>query len=128
MIRRTIEQKKIYYSRPGLYRKKLEELESTEEKVIWLLNKYENLRNNDKLLIFAFWLHENKVSFDLDESIIKSLASPETIRRVRQKIQNEYNLYLPTDQEILESRDICEEAVKDWTRRAIEENPVEVLE
>ena len=73
---------------PGLYRKKIEELEQTEEKVIWLLGKFTPLRENDNLLIFYYWLKVdnfkpmNLIRSDgyMDEAMVKNLTSPETIR------------------------------------------------
>ena len=114
MTRRTQEEKKFYYTMPGLYRKKIEELENTEEKVAWLLKLYPTLRNSDKLLLFYYWKIVDKYEGELTEETIMALTPAESIRRVRQKIQNDLGLFLPIDSEMLEKRKICEEAVREW--------------
>lgn len=114
IMKRTPEEKKFYYTMPGLYQKKIEELERVEERVCWLFKRYPNLRNSDKLLIFYYWVLVDGYDGSLEESVITALTSSETIRRVRQHIQNDLSLFLPFDSEVIESRKIGEEAVRDW--------------
>jgi len=106
---------KLYLEEGNLYNKKLASLKVAEEKVAWLLQRYPKLRNNDKLLVFYYWKYVNVVNFNLlNDNMIDSLTSSETIRRVRQKIQNEYRMFLPTDEIVIKRRRICQEAVHDW--------------
>lgn len=114
-MRRTRKQKLFYYSRPGLYRLTIEELKTVEERVLWLLRRRESFRNNDMSLIWGYWrIFDNLDTTKLDAESFKKLTSPESIRRVRQKIQNDYGLWLPTTKEVLEARKIKESAVRDW--------------
>lgn len=99
---------------PGLYQKKIEELETVEEKVCWLFKRHPNLRNSDKLLIFYYWVIVDGYEGQLDEDVILKLTSSESIRRVRQHIQNDLGFFLPYDTEVIEGRKISEEAVRDW--------------
>lgn len=50
---------------------------------------------------------------ELVTSIIHSLTSSETIRRVRANIQNKLGLFLPTES-VAEARGIKKYAVRDW--------------
>jgi len=114
MAKRTKKEKIFYYSMPGLYLRKIEELEIVEEKICWLFYKFPYLRNNDNLLIFKYWQMNDNYNGELDDKIIADLTSPESIRRCRQKIQNVLGLFLPTDPKVINARKICEEAVRDW--------------
>jgi len=123
-MKRTKEEKVFYYTRPGLYLKKIEKLNDCEEKVVLLLAKSEHLRNCDKCLIFAYWKEADRfhmfTKWFLDESVliekIHTLTPAETITRVRRYIQNDLNLWLPTEKDVIESREINKDAVKEWAK------------
>lgn len=110
----TIQQKIFLYTHPGIYKRAIEQLEDAESKVVWILNKYPHTRDCDTCLIHKFWKINDKYVGGDDEVILHSLTTPETIRRVRQKIQNEYGLYIPLDETVIESRKIKKEAVRFW--------------
>ena len=113
-MRRTMDEKIFYFLKPGLYSRTVKELETVEEKVCWLLEKFEKLRNKDRLLIFYYWNMVDGYTGELKESVIMNLTSSETVRRVRAKIQNKYNLFLPTDDDVVLARNIKQDAVRDW--------------
>lgn len=72
------------------------QMKSAKEKVMWLLKNHPSLRDSDSKLLATFWHNEmNRMStsingFDVLSKIAKGeLTKPESIRRVRQKIQEE---------------------------------------
>jgi len=125
-MKRNKQQKLLFYTNPRTFEKKLQEMEEVEEQVAWLLQKDEHLRNNDNLLIWAFWNEVNKpilrgVCKDLiefGEEIIPypvvHLVKAESITRCRRMLQNTLGLFLPTDTQVIEERKISEAAVKEW--------------
>lgn len=80
------------------------ELRSVENCVRYILAHFPEARRNDKFLILTYWELVDKIPIppNLKKLILKKATNPETIRRVRQKIQSK-NEYLP-DQETLEKR------------------------
>lgn len=116
MTKRTHEQKLLYYTRPHFYKKILADLDMMEEKVCWLLGKYEKLRNNDKLLVFKYWTEVDQVLFTFasPHEIINQVSNPYDIIRQRQIIQNQLNLWQPTDPDVVECRQIKEAAMLEW--------------
>jgi hypothetical protein len=101
------------YLMPEIYQKKIIELENVEERVVWLLNRKEHLRNCDKCLIFYYWKHVdglNNIGYDT----IHALTTAETITRCRRHVQNDLALFLPTEVDVITARSICEDAVRDW--------------
>jgi len=116
MIRRTKQEKIFYYTQPGFFKKKLDEFNQAEEKVTWLLGKYEELRNSDKLLLFYYWRLINNYQGELEDNDILNLTPGETITRVRRYIQNDLNLFLPTDEDVIRAREISALAVSEWAR------------
>jgi hypothetical protein len=113
-IRRTKKQKLLYYTNPRFYNKLFAELETTEERVCWLLAKDEHLRNCDNCLLFKFWREvDDWDGLTLRQSIHK-LTPAEDITRCRRRIQNTYHLWPPTDQEVISKRRIKEEVIKEW--------------
>lgn len=67
-----------------------------------VLQKDEYARNNDFWLMLGVWKRQGaKITI---EGPINKLISPETIRRVRQKIQNDNLLYRPTDPTVIKKR------------------------
>lgn len=86
-----------------LYRK----LKTTKERVEWLLQRFPETRNDDfylYLLYIRYFCPElsNYIKF-IPYDLVKKAPRPETIRRVRQKIQEEGRL-LPTDPKVLKKR------------------------
>jgi len=60
------------------------------------LQTWEQTRDSDKNLILAvWWLQDNEYDKNFREFFIKKAYSPETIRRIRQKFQ-ENGQYLPS--------------------------------
>lgn len=129
-MRRTDKQKKFYYSQPGLYEKKIEELREVEETVVWLLEKHVHARDCDKCLIWLYWALKDDISITpiktaavyIDTTVIHRLTSPGTITRCRRKIQNDLGMFLPTDEEVREGRNITEQAYKDWATNRMEDD------
>lgn len=80
----------------------ISDLKKVKDKVAWILNKYPNTRDSDKLLWIAYLVtyHDlrNQIgdeAYNKMKSIImdKNTASMESVRRVRQKLQED-GLYL----------------------------------
>jgi len=84
-----------------------EKLKTVKERVEYILERYPEARNDDFYLYLLYVRHfEPKLSgyirfIPLD--LVKTATRFETVRRVRQKIQ-ESGLYLPTDPKVLEKR------------------------
>jgi hypothetical protein len=112
-MKRSKQEKIFYYTMPGLYAKKILELETCAERVCWLLEKNEHLRNCDKCLIIYYWKHVDALD-NVSKDNIHSLTPSESIRRVRQHIQNDLGLWPPTEEKVLLARKINESAVQDW--------------
>ena len=66
-----------------------------KDNVEQLLSEDEKCRNIDLYLILKYWQKYDNLQVDL--SIFDKLTNSETIRRSRQNIQNEDELYIPTD-------------------------------
>ena len=85
----------------------LQRLKTTKERVEWLLKKYPNARNSDLYLTILYLRKFTKLGKFIKYipyNIIKEYEGIfETIRRTRQKIQEE-GRYLPTDEEVLKRR------------------------
>lgn len=116
-MKRTRQEKIFYYNMPGLYEKKIHDLETTEERVLHLLKHNLHLRDCDKCLIFHYWFKVDGINDFLGKENLHSLTSSESIRRCRQKIQNDYGLYLPEDEEVRLARQISEDAYRDWSQK-----------
>jgi len=88
----------------------LAELVKTKDQVRYLLEKYPHTRNHDFYLQLMWLKVFGCVQIPyLDWSMIKAFSGRlETVRRVRQKIQNEDREFLPTDPEILRRRRVRE--------------------
>lgn len=106
---------KNYLEEGNVYVKKIDSLIIAEEKVAWLMHRFPKLRDNDKLLIFYYWKHMDGFEGYLDDQRILSLTSSGTITRVRRRIQNEYGLFLPKNEEVIRARKISQTAVRDWS-------------
>src|SRR3990167_7678995 len=72
----------------------------------------ETCRNNDTYLLFQVWAkHTGREVFSIEDAF--SLIKPETIRRVRQIIQNEEKRFLPTIPGVLAQRKFKEQEVRE---------------
>lgn len=85
----------------------LDKLKTTKERVEWLLKNYPNTRNSDLYLTILYlrrFTPLGKYIKYIPYNVIKEYDGIfETIRRTRQKIQEE-GKYLPTDEEVLRRR------------------------
>jgi len=72
---------------------------------------FRQLPDDDKLKVFKLWYMG-----DLDQKAIHLLTTPETITRCRRIIQNDLGLFLPSNEHTIETRNICKEAVKQWSK------------
>ena len=113
-MRRTKQQKLLYYTRPHFYQKVLSQLQEVEEKICWLLAKSEHFRNCDMCLMFYYWSHIDHWNSYQNPTTLHKLTSAETITRCRRYIQNTLHLWVPTDPEVVEKRSIKESAIKEW--------------
>ena len=86
-----------------------------EEKVLYVLEKHQDTRNDDALLTFTIiWEYSRK---DIKEEDGKTWISTEVlkwcredaVKRVRAKIQNEQGRFLPTDEKVRKLRKISQE-------------------
>jgi hypothetical protein len=112
-MKKTKEHKLFYYTMPGIYAKKIIELETCEERTAWLLQKNEHLRNCDKCLLIYYWKHVDNLD-NISRENIHAMTSAESITRARRILQNNLGLFLPTDAEVVRSRAINEVAVMEW--------------
>ena len=88
-------------------------LNTIKDQVEDILRTYPQARNDDRLLVLLYWKHQG-VNLDIPYDIIDSLVSPESIRRVRQKLQNEDGIFPPTNFEIIRKRGLREQQVRNW--------------
>jgi hypothetical protein len=114
LIRRTDNEKKFYYSQEAIYQKKLDEMQTCEEKVAYLMHRNAHLRECDRCLLKAYELQVDNYDGSLDKSIIHKLTPKESITRARRKLQ-ELGILLPIDDDVVEARHIAAEAMKDWS-------------
>jgi hypothetical protein len=100
MIQLTLEGKK------ELKEQTIDSLKKTKDKVAQILEKYPATKGDDRLLQFYFYkeFEPDKVKLSFKKfKMLMLMTSPETIRRVRQKL-NEEGKFLPTDKTILKRR------------------------
>ena len=83
-----------------------EKMRGVELCVRHILALYPEARNNDKLLMLLYWEVIDKIPMtrEFKRTFLKRATHPESIRRMRQKIQHEGD-YLPR-KEVLERRRI----------------------
>jgi hypothetical protein len=79
-------------------------LSNTEMAIRYILAHFPEARNNDKLLMLLYWELADKITIpkEFRQAFLYKATPPETIRRMRQKIQEQGD-YLPR-QEVLEAR------------------------
>lgn len=81
-------------------------LKKIKHKVRYILEKYPDTRGDDVLLLFRYYriFEPDRVTFKMsDFKALFNMTSPESIRRVRQKIQEGGEL-LPTERTVLKRR------------------------
>lgn len=83
-----------------------EKMQRVKSEVLQILDRYPETRNNDFMLLWYFLRYRRglKLPFLTSQQIEDLDGLPETIRRQRQKIQNEEGLYEPTDPKVWEER------------------------
>ena len=69
---------------------------TTSQLIEKVLAQNESARGNDRLLIIAVWEMQGFYLSDAQKAKIMDIASPESIRRTRQKL-NEQGKYLPVE-------------------------------
>lgn len=116
-MKRTTQQKLLYYTSEGFFKKTIMQLMEVEEKVAYLLKNFEDARNSDTFLVLKYWqVVDGRGAILLNDDEIPYycgiLQSPETIRRTRQKLQ-EIGLF-PATITTKEVRTIKEDAFKTW--------------
>lgn len=89
-----------------------EEFGTAKELVEEVLNSDPRARNSDLWLILMVWKKKQHIDVYIPYNQVKDLMSPETIRRVRQKIQNTEGKYPPTDPKVAVRRHIREEIIR----------------
>ncbi len=97
----------------------LKELKTTKAKVRALLAKEMRVRNDDRWLLFQYWKSEGIPITIQDDMVVFSvpldqfylITNPETVRRVRQEIQNVDGEFLPTDVEVMVKRRIKQDII-----------------
>ena len=80
-----------------------EHLKTGKARVEWILEKYPSARNSDTLLQFIYMRVFEGIDIPYVEWEKISKLSLETVRRMRQKLQEE-GKYLPTNPEVLKRR------------------------
>lgn len=83
--------------------KKLQELSKVKDRVAWILANMPKTRNSDEVLIEQY-----RQAFGKD-------CATESIRRTRQKLQNE-EYWCPPLPEVAEQREGAQQAVRQWAR------------
>lgn len=91
------------------------DLDNKKDLVESMLRQYSFTRNDDLLMYKMFIMrvlssHGKFISM----KDLEGLPTPESLTRVRRKIQNEEYRYLPTDPEVMRKRAIKCEAVSEW--------------
>jgi len=92
----------------------LKQLKTVKQQVLYLLKTQPQARNNDFYLDWL-WLRtfaNVNVPWLQWEKFLKCSGKLETVRRVRQKIQNEERRFLPTDPKVREARQKKSEAMR----------------
>ena len=102
-------------------------IKQLKHKIEWVLENYPDTRNDDILLTLNIWSSYYKhLLFTNDNgklcvrlNNIFELPREDNVKRIRAKLQNEQNKWLPTDPEVRRKRGILEE---EW-RRQLGYNP-----
>lgn len=94
------------------------EKETIRAGVLDLLKNDVRCRNDDKYLIWRFLREKAGVNIFIPFNEFEKMPSFESIRRMRQEIQNTEQKFPPTSSRIREKRKISEEEWKSWLIRA----------
>jgi hypothetical protein len=103
-------------NRPAKIIDGMKKLDTVKENVIMLLKVDERCRNDDKWLEFRYARDIQKLTTLDNFEEWKKLPSFESIRRVRQFIQNTAGLFLPTEESVRVERGIKQEIFIKWIR------------
>ena len=87
------------------------DLISYKETVEEVLASNPYARSDDKVLTFLVWRRLKPIAIPFE--VLKDLPMPETLSRIRRKIQNEEKRFLPSA-DVLEKRGSRVEEVKSW--------------
>lgn len=90
------------------------EIEKTKDMVENILANDERSRNSDIWLILQVWQKKQHIKCFIPYEDLSKMITPETITRVRRKIQNDENRFLPTSETIRQRRKLREEDIKQW--------------
>ena len=101
-------------------------MQKLSKKVEYILDKYPETRNSDILLTILIWtiFHRSKLKIIENDlcvpvNALYDLPREDNVKRIRAKLQNEENKYLPTHPKVRKQRGIKEEQ---W-RRYLGYNP-----
>jgi hypothetical protein len=105
----------------------VENLDTIEEQVKSILKDFPTARNSDIELTIKIWqrFYSDKLTADKNHVKLENLfiiAREASIVRLRSKVQNELNLYLPTEWVIAKRRGILQEQWKTALRYYVESN------
>lgn len=97
-------------------------MKNLKEKILWVLSEDEQSRNSDIRLTQMIWyrFHNDKIiKLDDGTAVVRlkdlfDLPREDNIKRVRAKIQNEENKFLPTSIEVRKQRKINERLWHDY--------------
>lgn len=90
-----------------------QELQNTKVLVRNVLESEKRARNSDKYLIWHIWRNIQHKDLNRFEKF-KEVHHPRSIIRVRQEIQNQDGMYLPTDPDVIKKRRIKEKEIRDY--------------
>lgn len=97
-------------------------IEKTKDLVEQCLSEDERCRNDDLWLILNIWKSKQQIRLFIPYDKLNTMISPETIRRVRQKIQSE-GRFLPTDEKVINRRKKREQIFrKEMVKKTPQEN------
>lgn len=86
--------------------------------VLEILENDERARNSDAWLIWRFIREKDGIDMFIPFEDFEKMTSFETIRRIRQHIQNTEHKILPTDVKVRNERNISYQEWVEWLRRA----------
>ena len=95
------------------------ELDTVKDRVEHILANHDLARENDLFLIFLYLKKFMGLKMPpLKKDHLNHASVCESVRRVRQKIQNEDNLFLPNDPAVRKRRRIKEEEWREWVLKS----------
>jgi len=86
--------------------------------VMELLRTDQRCRNDDKWLTWKYLREKAGINIFIPFEDFEKMPSFESIRRIRQHIQNTEKKLLPTDEKVRKQRKISEEEWRDWLSKA----------